>query len=66
MERSYEMLKRCVLSLAANISKEVTLVTESGREFHNRGLPRVTDLSPNFTVLDGGGTNSKDRVLDLK
>lgn len=40
------------------------VVTES--EFHNRGLPRVTDLSLNFTVLDGGGTYSTDRVLDLK
>ena len=51
--------------MMANDSKEVTAVTESGSAFHNRGLPRVTDLFPNFAVFDGGRTCSSSHVLDL-
>jgi hypothetical protein len=51
--------------LFAKVSAEEDLVTASGREFHKRGLPCDIDLSPNFAVFDGGGTCSRDRLLDL-
>lgn len=40
------------------------MITASGNPFHKAGLPPVTALSPNMTVLDGGGATSRVRLLD--
>lgn len=48
------MQNKCVLRADANTLKDVVEVTEMGSMFQRRGLPRVTDLTPSTTILDGG------------
>ena len=60
----YEILNKCVFSSFKNRSPFVADVTRPGSEFHRAGFPRVTDLSPSFTVFAGGGTRRGARLLD--
>lgn len=49
---------RCFVVRCFTWVLESALVTFLGKEFHMIGFPYVKDLSPNLTVLDGGGTRS--------
>ena len=58
------MLNKCVFRSFTKQPTDFALITSLGNEFHRAGFPRVTDLSPNTAVFEGGGTINNVRLVD--